>query len=101
MKTYKAVLFAPDGDWVTDYKGETKDEVVDQLIDRGSRWLFYPLEGIILDKGAITTSRQRVVDMAPPLRFLTGKPIKFISKWIKRNQDTLCIMLDPALEVGE
>lgn len=34
---YKAVLFAPDGAWVTDYRGcRTIAEVQDRLVDRGT-----------------------------------------------------------------
>ena len=87
MKTYKAILFALDGDWVTDYFGKTKDEVLEKLASRGSRWFFYPLEGIILDKGIATTSKQRVIFMnSLSLRFLSGKSIKSVCKWLKDNE---------------
>lgn len=80
MAKYKAVLFAADGDWVTDYKGDTKDEVIEQLANRGSRWFFYPIEGIILDKGGITTASQRVIDMSPPFQYLTGRAIRTVKR---------------------
>ncbi len=35
-----ALLVAPDGDYVTDYYADTKEEVLEQLKDRGSRWSF-------------------------------------------------------------
>lgn len=80
MPKYKAVLFAPDGDWVTDCKGDTKDEVIEQLANLGSRWFFYPIEGIILDKSGLTTANQRVIDMAPPFQHLTGRSIRTIKR---------------------
>ena len=94
MKGYKAVLFAPDGDWVTGFKGNTKEEVIDQLGDKGSRWLFYPFEGIILDKGGLTKSTQRLVSIAPNLlSSLTGKAIKTVSKWLESlSENELCIL---------
>ena len=82
MKGYKAVLFAQDGDWVTDFRGETKEEVEEQLANRYSRWIFYPFEGIVLDKGSLTSANQRVVDMASPLEHLRGKSIETVSKYL-------------------
>jgi len=82
MIGYKAILFAPDGDWVTDFKKDTKDEVKNALANRGSMWYFYPFEGVILDKSSVTTSSQRVVDMPPPFEHLAGKAIRTVRKYI-------------------
>lgn len=85
---YKAVLFSPDGDWVVDFEADTKEEVMDKLADRGSRWFFYPFEGIIRNNGKLTTNRQRVLDIAPNLpRELVGKSIKTVSNWFSRQTD--------------
>jgi len=85
---YKAVLFSLNGDWVTDFVGETKDEVINKLADKGSRWFFYPFEAIILHKGNLTTSRQRLVDIAPNLpRGLVGRSIKTAGKWLRSLGD--------------
>jgi hypothetical protein len=76
MTRYKAVLFAPDGDWVTDFRGcETVDEVKDCLDDMGSRWYFYPYQAVIVDKGALTTGRQRLVDVGWPHEDQKGRSI--------------------------
>jgi len=90
VKTYKAVLFSPDGDWVVDYGNcETKEQVIDRLANRGSRWYFFPFEGIILDKGGLTTANQRLLDVAPNLpRELVGKSIKTVKRWFERQTDT-------------
>lgn len=85
MQRYKAVLFAPDGDWTVDFRGDTKEKVKEQLANRGSRWFFYPLEGIILDKGGVTTNRQGLVDAAPPIEFFKGKSIKTVVKHLQVN----------------
>jgi len=82
MPKYKAILFAPDGDWVTDYRGDTKEEVINQLANRGSCWHFYPYEAIILDKGGLTTVRQRLVDTVYPLNGFKGKSIATTSKYL-------------------
>jgi hypothetical protein len=44
---YAALLVAPDGDYVVTYESNTKDEVIDKLVNRGSNWYFYPFEFII------------------------------------------------------
>jgi len=88
MKRYKAVLFASDGDWVTDFKGNTKEEVMEQLADRGSRWFFYPLEAIIKDNGRLTTAQQRIVDAPEPLDRFIGMTIKRTSEIIANTELT-------------
>ena len=44
---YAALLIAPDGDYVIDYVRDTKEEVINELVNRGSRWYLYPFEFII------------------------------------------------------
>ena len=67
MPKYQALLVAPDGDYVTDYKCDTIEQVTDALADRGSRWYFYPFEFVIIadSKNYRThseTLRKRIVD---------------------------------------
>jgi len=81
MKEYKAILFAPDGDWVTDFTSSSIEEVIGKLCDRGSLWYFYPFEGVIVNHG-VTRSNQFIVNMAPPFHFLKGKSIKTASTFI-------------------
>lgn len=59
---YKAILFAPDGDYVTDHKSTTIQGVVDKISDQGSKWFFYPYAFVIVDRGSVT-HRQRFVDI--------------------------------------
>jgi hypothetical protein len=64
-RRYKAVLFATDGAWTTDYyDSESIEDVQEQLANQGSRWFFYPFEAVIVDHGALTTGKQRIVDSA-------------------------------------
>ncbi len=86
---YKAVLFAPDGDWVTDCKGDTLEEVYEALGDLGSRWYFYPYSHFIIrDNGAYTTSRQRIVAACEPLEFLQGRAISTVSRFLNEQDDS-------------
>lgn len=49
-KYYRAILIAPDGEWVTDFKGETVEEVDSKLANSGSRWVFFPMALIVEDR---------------------------------------------------
>jgi len=95
MKRYKAVLFAPDGDWVIDFEDDTISGVIEQLANKGSLWYFYPFEGIILDKGRLTNRDQRLVDVAPNIpRQLVGKSIRTMSKWLSNlSEGEICCLL--------
>ena len=44
---YRAILFALDGEYVTDYDSPSIDEVWEKVDNRGSRWSFYPLVFVI------------------------------------------------------
>jgi hypothetical protein len=82
---YKAVLFAPDGDWVTDYRGcKTKEEVWEYIENQGSRWFFYPFIFIIKDNGkGYTTEKQRIVDVPEDWPHdVYGKSIKRVEELI-------------------
>lgn len=85
--TYQAILFNPDGDFVTDFTGrKTKDEVWNQIEYMGSRWIFYPICFVATD---IT-----IVDTPEGMEFLKGKRIKTVQKYFKdlweENADQIC-----------
>lgn len=82
MSGYKAVLFAPDGDWVTDHRADTVDEVHERLADQGSRWFFYPFVAVIVDHGAVTTATQRIVDVAEPWEDMKGVTIRTFGRML-------------------
>jgi hypothetical protein len=81
MAKYQAVLFATDGDWVTDYRDcESPAEVNDRLADQGSRWFFYPYGFVVRSRGGFTTSRQRIVDGPECFAYLFGRTIGTVSR---------------------
>jgi hypothetical protein len=90
---YKAILFATDGDWVTDYRGcETIFEVEQHLANQGSKWYFYPLEFVIVDK-KYTDMNQRIVsapDYPIEFKFLEGKTIKTVQEYIREHGAEIC-----------
>lgn len=88
MTRYKAVLFSPDGDWVTDCRGETIEEVFERLGDLGSRWYFYPYTHFIIrDRGAMTTNTQRIVAAHEPFDEFKGRTIHTVSKFLATQDD--------------
>jgi len=86
---YKAVLFSPDGDWVTDCRGLTKEEVWNQVADLGSRWYFYPYPAIIKDHGGFTSRDQRICEVYTEydssMAWMKGLAIKTVSHILEAN----------------
>lgn len=91
MKNYKATLFHPQGDSVSDfYNRQTIDEVWSEINDMGSRWIFYPISFVTTDK--------TIVDTPHGLEFLKGKRIKtaakfFSEQWAQRA-DAICNLIE-------
>ena len=92
---YKAALFASDGNWVTDCRRETVQEVRDAVADSGSRWLFYPIAVVIVDHGSVTTGRQRIVDTPASLAMFKGLSLKTFGDYIGANPDEIKAILEP------
>jgi hypothetical protein len=83
---YKAILFAPNGEWVIDYRGhKTILEVIDEIADQGSRWFFYPIAFVIVDKGIVTNDRQRIVSASDEFLHLQGRTIRSVVKDLQTN----------------
>ena len=90
MRRYMAVLFAPDGDYVTDYHdSESVVVVTERLADQGSKWYFYPFEIVVRDHGRVPerVSRvdlmsQRIVDIWEPLTFFRDKRVSTFRKYL-------------------
>ena len=80
---YCALLVAPDGDYVTDYYADTKEEVIEQLKDRGSRWFFYPFEFVI-------TRSNRVVAAPPELSEFVRKSVNSVVKTFREAYTEAC-----------
>lgn len=91
MKNYKAILFHPEGDHVTDCRDtNTIQEVWEQVANFGSRWIFYPLVFVATDK--------TVVDTPDGLEFLKGKRIKTVTEILKaywaKDSERICNLIN-------
>jgi hypothetical protein len=88
MTTYKSVQFAPDGDWIVDYRGcSSVEEVWDLVADQGSRWYFYPFPAVIVDRGDLTKGTQRIVDACWPFEYLRGRTIRTMGREIAEHPE--------------
>lgn len=84
---YRAILFHPEGDYVTDFNDrETKQDVWECIADMGSRWIFYPIPFVATDK--------TIVDVPDGLEHLKGKRIKTVQKYLNEyweaEKDSIC-----------
>ena len=75
---YKAVLFHPDGEYVTDFRCDTKDEVWCKINDMGSKWIFYPITFVVTEKVIIDTPSME-------LDFLARKHITTAQKYFREQ----------------
>ena len=75
-ENFHAVLFAPDGDLVTDFHASSIEDVEHALNDMGSRWIFYPIATIAKDDEIV-----RAYDF----QVLVGLTIKQASEYVKTN----------------
>lgn len=78
MSKYKAVLFHPEGDYVTDFRADTKAEVLDSLDDMGSRWVFYPIAFVASDRG-------RIVWAPEGLGFLRRRKVENVARFLSNE----------------
>lgn len=91
MKNYKAILFHPQGDYVTDfYNRESVSDVWDEVADMGSRWIFYPIPLVATDK--------TIIDAPEGLEFLKGLRIKTAVKFFEQtwneDKEKICELLN-------
>jgi len=94
---YKATLFHPDGDSVTDFRDtKTKQDVWEAINNMGSRWVFYPLCFVTTDK--------TVVSAPDGLDFLEGKRIATVRAFLKaaweKDADGICEVINKGLPMN-
>lgn len=78
-KNYQAVLFAPDGDKVTDFKNQpTIKDVWDLIENMGSKWFFYPL--------CFVATEKTIVSAPNGFKFFEGKRIETVKKILRTSQ---------------
>ena len=91
MKSYKALLFSPDGESVTDFRDKKAiPEVWDCINNMGARWIFYPIAFVSTDK--------TIVDAPEGMDFLIGKRIETVKKYLSEkwheNKEQICEALN-------
>jgi hypothetical protein len=81
VKQYRAIVIAPDGDWATDFRQQSIEDVEESLRNMGSRWYFYPFHGVITVR-PVTTLDQRLVSVAHPFEEFKGRTIRSLTRHI-------------------
>lgn len=74
---YNAILFHPEGDFVTDFKSDSKQDIWEKISDMGNRWIFYPIPFV--------ATKKTIVDAPDGLDHLRGKRIKTVQKYLKNQ----------------
>ena len=81
---YKAILFATDGDYVTDFERKTKEEVEKEIENMGSRWIFYPITGIIKMSNTKLLNNRVNFDY-PEMKSLNKCSVKTVIQFLKET----------------
>jgi|ERR1035437_1685722 hypothetical protein len=80
MKTYKALLFAPYGEFVSDFRdSKTILDVWEKIGNMGSRWIFYPIP--------LVATNKTIVAAPEGLEHLVGKRIATVKKWFEQKYE--------------
>lgn len=98
-KNYKAVLFHPSGDWVTDFYGShTIEEVWESINDMGSKWIFHPICFVTSGSPLMTVHLEQIVDTPTGLEFMKGWTIGQVKAFLKSkwdaDSDSICEMIN-------
>ena len=84
---YKAILFHPAGDYVTDFPANTKEEVWDMVSNSGSRWIFYPIPFVISNSD--TRYDDAIIVSCPEgMEYMKRKKVKTLVKVLQKEWDT-------------
>jgi|TARA_R100001530_G_scaffold21901_1_gene17977 hypothetical protein len=90
---YQSIFFSLDGEYITDATGQKSiDGVWDLVNNFGSRWIFYPLPFVIIDKNGVSDN-QLIISACDGFKFLEGCSIKTAQKYIKDNAEGIAQML--------
>ena len=76
---YHAIAFAFDGESIQEGEFKTVQEAWNRINDWGSRWIFYPITGVI--------KNARVVSMCDGFEFLQNKNKKTVKTYIAQHPD--------------
>lgn len=88
---YKAYLFHPEGDYVTDCKSEDLETTRYAVANLGSKWIFYPIVMIVDEQGTI-------VETAYSLEHWKGEQITDFQQHLQEvwqeNADEVCDVIN-------
>jgi len=82
MVKYEALLVAPNGAFVTDFKEDSIEKVQEDLADKGSKWFFYPYEFIIEVHKGLNILKRKIIDAPEGFEFMKGWTVGRVIKRI-------------------
>lgn len=77
QKKYSAIFFAPDGEYVRDFYSDNKEEVLHNIENAGSKWVFYPIPFVATEKV--------IVETPEGLEYLHRNHIKTVQKLLRQD----------------
>ena len=82
MSKYEALLVAPDGAYVTDFREDLIERVKEDLINNSDKWFFYPYEFIIEVHKGLNILKRKIIDAPEGFEFMKGWTVGRVIKRI-------------------
>lgn len=83
---YKAILFSPDGDFVTDCEAETVEKVWEKVNELGSKWYFYPIPAVVHNVGRVTPEAI-LVDVTPAMSEYRRRKVRTLQTDLRNHPE--------------
>jgi len=92
---YRSMQISKNGEsYIVDYEANTKAEIWDKVNDQGSRWIFYPLPFVVMNKPNMNFKNMRILSAPDGFEFLENKTIRNAMQWIESNPDIINLKLN-------
>ena len=89
---YKIIAFSCDGEYITEGEFSKVNDAWYRVDNWGSRWIFYPIVGIIKQSNK-PTNKKRVVDIWHNIQFLKMHTVENVRKYIANNSNMVMELL--------
>lgn len=84
---YRSVQFTANGyAWIFDHEANTVQEVWDRVNDQGSKWIFYPIPFVVVNKWGQNFKYSKIVDAPFGFEFLKGKTVNTAREYLMNSK---------------